>query len=141
MRRGITLRLRRGCEARYIRDKGVDMIQGIHHFAIIASSEASVDFYKKLGFQELFRKERNYDTVVLLEGYGIQLEIFVDPNHPKRATNPENIGLRHLALKVENIESTAKALDLDIGPIMNDWLGVRFSFTSDPDGLPIELHE
>ena len=117
------------------------MVQGIHHFAIIASSEASVDFYKKLGFQELFRKERNYDTVVLLEGYGIQLEIFVDPNHPKRATNPENIGLRHLALKVENIESTAKALDLDIGPIMNDWLGVRFSFTSDPDGLPIELHE
>ncbi len=117
------------------------MIQGIHHFAIISSMDASVDFYKKLGFQELFRKERNYDTVVLLEGYEIQLEIFVDPNHPKRATNPENIGLRHLALKVDNIEETVAELGIEIGPVMNDWVGVRFAFTADPDGLPIELHE
>ena len=117
------------------------MIQGIHHFAIIASSEASVDFYKKLGFQEKFRKIRNYDTVVLLDGHEMQIEMFVDPNHPERATNPENIGLRHLALKVENIERIAEDLDLEIGPIMNDWVGVRFAFTADPDGLPIELHE
>ena len=117
------------------------MIQGLHHFAIIASSEASVDFYKKLGFNETFRKERTYDTVVLLDGYGIQLEIFVDPNHPERATNPESKGLRHLALRVDNIETTASNLGLEIGNIMNDWVGTRFAFTADPDGLPIELHE
>ena len=117
------------------------MIQGVHHFAIIASSEKSVQFYTKLGFCETYRKERKHDTVVLLEGYGIQLEIFVDPNHPERATNPENIGLRHLALKVDKIEDTVKELGLEIGPIMNDWVGVRFAFTADPDGLPIELHE
>ena len=117
------------------------MIQGIHHFAIIASSETSVDFYKKLGFQETFRKTRNYDTVVLLEGHGMQIEVFIDPNHPKRATNPENMGLRHLALKVEKIEDTVEELGLEIGSIMNDWVGVRFVFTADPDGLPIELHE
>lgn len=117
------------------------MIQGIHHFAIIVSSEASVDFYKKLGFQETFRKERKYDTVVLLNGYGMQIEMFVDPNHPERATKPENIGLRHLALKVDRIEHTVEEISLEIGPIMNDWGGVRFAYTTDPDGLPIELHE
>jgi len=117
------------------------MITGIHHFAIIASSEVSVDFYKQLGFQETFRRERKYDTVVLLHGHGMQIEMFVDPNHPERATNPENMGLRHLALKVEKIEDTVKELGLEIGPIMNDWVGIRFAFTADPDGLPIELHE
>lgn len=117
------------------------MITGLHHFAILASSETSVDFYKKLGFRETYRKERKYDTVVLLDGYRMQIEMFVDLNHPKRATNPENMGLRHLALKVESIEDTVKELGIEIGPIMNDWGGVRFAFTADPDGLPIELHE
>ena len=115
------------------------MITGVHHFAIIASSEASVAFYEKLGFREMFRKERKYDTVVLMYGHGIQIEMFIDPNHPERAMNPENLGLRHLALRVENLEEMAK--DFECGPIMNDWIGVRFCFTADPDGLPIELHE
>lgn len=117
------------------------MITGIHHFAIIASSETSVDFYKKLGFEETYRRERKYDTVVLLDGHGMRIEIFVDPNHPERAANPESMGLRHLALKVEKIEDTVEELGLEIGPIMDDWVGVRFAFTADPDGLPIELHE
>ena len=117
------------------------MILGIHHFAIIASSEESVRFYTKLGFREAYRRERKYDTVVLLDGHGMQIEMFVDPNHPERATNPENVGLRHLALKVEKIEETVAELGLEIGPIMNDWVGVRFAFATDPDGLPIELHE
>lgn len=117
------------------------MIQRIHHVAVIVATEASVVFYKKLGFHEVFRKERAYDTVVLLEGHGMQLEIFIDPNHPDRAVNPENKGLRHLAFQVDSIEKTAKELGLAIGPVMNDWQGIPFAFTSDPDGLPIELHE
>ena len=117
------------------------MIQGVHHFAIIVSLELSVDFYKKLGFRETYRKERKYDTVVLLDGYGIQIEMFIDAKHPARATNPENLGLRHLALKVDNIERIVADLDLEIGAIMTDWIGERFCFITDPDGLPIELHE
>lgn len=117
------------------------MITGVHHFAIISSSEESVRFYQKLGFRETFRRDRRYDTVVLLEGYGMQIEMFVDPNHPDRATSPENIGLRHLALKVDRIEDVVERLGLETGPIMNDWVGMRFAFTADPDGLPIELHE
>lgn len=117
------------------------MIQGIYLFAMITSSEASANFYKKLGFRETYRRERAYDTIVLLEGYEMQIELFIDPNHPERATNPENMGLRHLALKVDKIEDTVEKLGLEVGPIMNDWVGVRFAFTADPDGLPIELHE
>lgn len=125
---------------------GTDLIQGIHHIAIIVSAESSVDFYKKLGFQETFRKTRNYDTVVLLSAYGFELEIFVDPNHPERATKPENIGLRHVSLKVDSIEDTVEELKdggLELGEvnIMTDWGGKRFCYITDPDGLPVELHE
>ena len=42
------------------------MIIGAHNFAIISSSEESVAFYAKLGFEELLRRVRKYDTVVLL---------------------------------------------------------------------------
>lgn len=117
------------------------MVTGIHHVAIISDSEKSVEFYRHLGFQECKRVRRESDMVVLLRGYDIELEIFVDPSHPARATKPEQRGLRHLALHVDSIEDTAKKLDICIGPIQLDWNGVRFAFASDPDGLPIELHE
>lgn len=121
-------------------------IKSIHHFAIIVSSEESVQFYKKLGLREVYRKERKNDTVVLLEGYGMQMEMFIDPNHPARVTSPECIGLRHLAFKVEKIEETIEELRLggmgvEESSIMYDWVGERFCFIVDPDGLPIELHE
>ena len=117
------------------------MINGIHHIAIIVSSEGTVYFYRRLGFAEYLRKERQYDTVVMLRGYGIELELFVDPSHPSRATSPENLGLRHVALKVDRIEDTVKELDLTIEPIVTDWSGIRYANTQDPDGNPIELHE
>lgn len=116
-----------------------NMIQGIHHFALISSSEESVDFYKGLGFSEIFRKIREYDTVVLLEGYGIQIEMFIDPNHPQRSVNPEQIGLRHLALKVDSCEEMSRIYKC--GPIMKDWVGTNFCYIEDPDGLKVELHE
>lgn len=115
------------------------MITGMHHFSIIASSEKSIEFYKSLGFTETFRKDRGYDTIVLMDGYGIGLEIFIDPTHPKRATKPENLGLRLLSLKVDNCEDLKK--QYDCGPINKDWVGVKYCLTADPDGLPIQFHE
>ena len=111
----------------------------IHHIAIISSSEESIEFYKRLGFDEFFRKKRSYDTVVLMRGHGIQLEIFVDPNHPGRATDPENLGLRHIAIRVDDIEKACAEYQCD--SIMTDWVGERYCMTKDPDGLPIEFHE
>ena len=117
------------------------MISGIHHFSIIASSESTIEFYSKLGFKEYFRLERTYDTVVLMNGHGIGLEVFIDPRHPPRAINPENIGFRNLALRVDKLDTTIKELGIEAGPIMNDWFGIKFCFITDPDGLPIQLHE
>ena len=108
---------------------------------MISSSEASVDFYKRLGFEEFFRKNRKYDSVVLLRGYGLQIEIFVDPSHPQRVTNPENLGLRNFALKVDDIENTVKELGIGSAKIETDWIGEKYCFITDPDGLQVQLHE
>ena len=116
------------------------MITGVHHFSIISASEASIAFYEKLGFREYRRIERKFDTVVLLNGHGIGLEIYIDPSHPPR-TRPEPLGPRHLSLRVDKLESTIEELGLETGPIMTDWVDVRFCFIADPDGWPVQLHE
>ncbi len=86
--------------------EGVTMIKGLRHFAIIVSEEKAVTFYKCLGFEEMFRREREYDVVVMPEGYGITVLLFVDPKHPARAMNPENYGVKNLAFKVDQLESS-----------------------------------
>lgn len=116
------------------------MIQGIHHIAIIVSSEESISFYQKLGFDEFKRIERQYDTVVLMRGHGVGLEIFVDAKHSPRAY-PEPLGLRHLALQVDDIENLARTMETDTDSIKTDWLGERYCLLTDPDGNVIELHE
>jgi len=116
------------------------MISGLHHIAIIVSSERSVEFYKGLGFKEIMRKERTTDTVVIMEtSDGLRIELFVDPTHPSRATSPENNGLRYLSLKVDDIDSIANSNNSS--PITNDWFGERYCIINDPDGLPVQLHE
>ncbi len=122
------------------------MISGFHHVAMIVSSEESVKFYESLGFRESFRKGREFDTIVLLKGFGIELELFIDPRHPKRAESPENLGLRHMALTIDVsledciINLKAKGVS-DFGQIMTDWVGKRFCFVKDPDGIPVEIRE
>lgn len=115
------------------------MITGIHHFSIISSSDKSVAFYESLGFSEILKKKREYDTIVLMEGYGVEIELYIDPIHPKRATNPENIGLRNFALKVDSCQEIKN--HYDCGAIQQDWFGKNYCFTFDPDGLPIQFHE
>lgn len=120
------------------------MITGIHHVSILSSSEESIVFYQKLGFEVSFRKDRDRDIIVLMDGHGMQIEMFIDASHPERASNPENLGLRHFALKVDNIEATIEELaakGIVCGEIGTDWTGVKYCYTEDPDGLPVELHE
>ena len=122
------------------------LISAVHHIAIIISKEEHLNFYKLLGFSEVFRKERSYDVAVLMDGYGMELEIFIDQRHERRETEP--LGLRHFALKVDGrLEDEIERLResssevLEVGTIMNDWRGVRFVFMKDPDGTVVELHE
>ena len=121
----------------------------IHHIAIIGSDyDASKEFYvNKLGFaviRENYREERNDWKIDLEAGNGIELELFIEPNPPKRVTRPEACGLRHLAFHVENVEETVEKL-LQIGvcePIrVDEYTNKKMTFFFDPDGLPLEIHE
>ena len=121
----------------------------IHHVAIIASDyQASKDFYvNKLGLpliREVFRQERQDYILTLLAG-DLEVELFVEDNPPRRVTNPEARGLRHLAFHVEDIEEAVKdlnALGIPTEPIRVDpYTGTRMTFFRDPDQLPLELHE
>ena len=111
----------------------------LDHIALIVSKEENLAFYEKLGFKEKNRIERGYDTVVFMENNSIVLEIFIDPNHPKRVTNPEAMGLRHIAFVVDKLEEVMKNVECE--KIRTDWFGRRFTFTKDFDDQPIELKE
>ncbi len=112
---------------------------GLDHIAIIVSSGESLRFYEKLGLRESKRIDRSYDTVVFMECGSITLEIFIDPKHPERVTDPEAKGLRHIAFTVENLEEVTKVVECEA--VGTDWFGRRFTFCKDPDGQPIELKE
>lgn len=111
----------------------------LNHIALIISAEKNLQFYEKLGFKETNRIVRSYDTVVFMKCGDIVLEILVDPNHPKRVSDPEAIGLRHIAFSIENLETIMETIPCE--KVKTDWFGRRFTFTKDPDGQPIELKE
>ena len=120
-----------------------------HHIAIISSDwEKAREFYiEKLGFEmfrEVYRPEIG-DYLRMLRQGDTTLEMFVKPGYPERVTNPEAMGLRHLAFHVEAIEPAVawlNSLGIETEPVRQDKVnGGRFTFFKDPDGLPLELHE
>lgn len=112
---------------------------GLDHIALIISSEKSLKFYEKLGFREIKRIRRSYDIVVFMEYGSVVLEIFIDPNHPERISEPEAKGLRHIAFTVDDLDQVTEEFDCE--DIRIDWFGNRFTLTKDPDGQPVELKE
>ena len=126
------------------------ILSKIHHIAIIVSNyETAKDFYvNKLNFpiiRENYRPERNDWKLDLRVNEYTELEIFAEPDPPKRVNSPEACGLRHLAFCVESVEQTVKELaevGIDCEPIRVDaYTGKKMTFFQDPDGLPLELHE
>ena len=120
-----------------------------HHIAVIASDwEQAREFYiEKLGFRlvrEVYRPAQNDYLRMIRQGDTV-LELFIKADAPQRVTNPEAMGLRHLAFHVEDIEAAAAWLarqGIETEPIREDKVnGGRFTFFKDPDGLPLELHE
>ena len=122
----------------------------IHHAAIICSNyEISKHFYTEiLGLKiiaENFRNERSSYKLDLAVGDFAQIELFSFPNPPNRVSRPEACGLRHLAFAVDDIESQISILQehgVEVEPVrVDEYTGQRFTFFSDPDGLPLELYE
>lgn len=110
----------------------------LDHIAIIISKEENIRFYVRLGFEEIRRIIRAYDTVIFMKNGNVVLEIFVDPNHPDRLTKPESLGIRHIALTVDNLDDVVKKFDCE--PVKKDWFGRRFTFVKDMDNQPIEIN-
>ncbi|MDT8859817.1 VOC family protein [Alkalihalobacillus sp. MEB130] len=125
------------------------MLKRIHHTAIICSDYSiSKNFYVNvLGLKiinETHRIERNSYKLDLEIGDS-QIELFSFENSPERASYPEARGLRHLAFEVENVEESKSWLErkgVEVEPVrIDETTGKKFTFFSDPDGLPLELYE
>ena len=125
------------------------MLRQQHHIAIISSDwEKAREFYvNKLGFEltrEVYRPAQN-DYLRMLSLGETTLELFIRPDAPQRVNNPEAMGLRHLAFRVEDAVAAAAWLNsrgIETEPIREDLVnGGKFTFFKDPDGLPLEIHE
>lgn len=124
------------------------MLKGLHHTAILCSNlDRSLEFYQKLGFtlvRQVWR-EAQQDYLTMLRRDETYLELFVKPQAPPRPSQPEALGLRHLAFRVDSVPEAAawlESLGIPTEPIREDRVnGGRFTFFRDPDGLPLELHE
>lgn len=125
-------------------------INKIHHVAIICSDyQVSKHFYTQImGFSviaEHYRKERDSYKLDLAVNDNYGIELFSFPAPPKRVSRPEAAGLRHLAFEVNDIDATLEWLSqntITSEPVrIDEFTGKRFTFISDPDGLPIEFYE
>ena len=121
---------------------------GVHHVAIIASDYArSRRFYTEvLGLRvvnEVFRTERQSHKLDLELPDGSQVELFSFPQPPARPSYPEACGLRHLALRVADVQASVAGLVAHGMAVelvgVDPFTGALYTFFADPDGLPIEL--
>lgn len=121
-----------------------------HHVAVICSDYGrSKHFYTRiLGLEvvaEVYRAERDSWKLDLRLPDGVQVELFSFSAPPQRPSYPEACGLRHLAFEVADIDRAVADLaghGVAAEPARVDpHTGKRFTFFSDPDGLPLELYE
>lgn len=126
------------------------MLKSIHHVAIICENySASKHFYVNiLGLKviaENYRHARRSYKLDLALPDGGQIELFSFPDSPPRPSYPEAQGLRHLAFAVDSISAVVEHLtahNVDVESVRtDDYTGKKFTFFSDPDGLPLELYE
>ncbi|NRA53071.1 MAG: VOC family protein [Gammaproteobacteria bacterium] len=126
------------------------MLKSIHHAAIICSDyQVSKHFYVSiLGLEliaENYRAERDSFKLDLKLPNGGQVELFSFTNSPQRPSFPEALGLRHLAFNVDSVEAVSDYLmskGIEVEPIrVDEYTNKKFTFFSDPDGLPLELYE
>ena len=124
------------------------LFKAVNHVAIIVSDyEVSRDFYvNKLGFEvinEQWREANNDWLIRLMAPSGVELEVFAKSNAPKRITNPEAQGLRHLAFEVEDVDAAVEELSkigIPCEPVRLDGTH-KYTFFKDPDGLPLEIRD
>lgn len=125
-------------------------LSGIHHIAIICSDyERSKAFYTNILclkiIREVYREARKSYKLDLALNDRYVIELFSFPAPPERPSTPEACGLRHLAFSVPDIAAAVAQLSakgVETEPVrVDEFTGRRFTFFTDPDGLPLELYE
>jgi glyoxylase I family protein len=126
------------------------MLKRIHHAAIICAdySQSKYFYTQILGLPviaENYRAQRNSYKLDLALPEGGQIELFSFPDAPPRPSRPEAQGLRHLAFVVDDVEQFSAhltALGVVVEAIrVDEYTGKKYTFFSDPDGLPLELYQ
>ena len=122
----------------------------VHHIAIICTDyEKSKHFYTAiLGLtilREVYREQRQSYKLDLEVAGQYQVELFSFPNPAPRPSRPEAAGLRHLAFEVDDMDKAVAHMvsyGVEVEPIrVDEFTDKRYTFFSDPDGLPIEFVE
>jgi methylmalonyl-CoA epimerase len=120
------------------------------HLAITVSNlQQSIRFYRDvLGFKvlgQLIQDDGNFIIVYLDMGNNKVLELFnfTEKGEPITTYNDKNIGIKHFAFRVDDVDETyrylkAKNVEFTMGPTDAEG-GVRIAFFKDPDGILIEI--
>lgn len=123
------------------------MAELIHTCYRILEIERSVEFYEKLGFEELRRMpigDEATNVFMGLPGDGPRLELTY--NHGVTEPYETGTGYGHIALTVDDLDATLAGLaEAGIEPERPPYQiregGSRLCFVRDPDGYRIELLE
>ncbi len=123
-----------------------------HHVAISVKDIAkSKRFYEIFGFKEVFSYHDENLSLCHMKLGDFILEIFAFKNAIKKEDLPlweelKIIGVKHLALQVEDINKALKFLQ-EKGIISEDITikigksGIKYFFIKDPDGIFVEIVE
>ena len=124
------------------------MTRYLHTMIRVADPQATVDFFKLIGLEEVRRKESEQGrfTLIFLAAPGQEGDAEVeltynwppeDGSAPEDYTGGRNFG--HLAYRVENIYETCQRL-MDAGVTINrPPRDGHMAFVRSPDGISIEL--
>lgn len=124
------------------------MVHYLHTMIRVANAEATLEFFKMLGLEEVRRKDvpQGRFTLIFLAAPGqegvAELELTYnwppeDGSEPERYDGGRNFG--HLAYRVDNIYDTCQKL-MDAGVTINrPPRDGHMAFVRSPDGISVEL--
>jgi lactoylglutathione lyase len=121
--------------------------QLIHTCYRVLDLDRSLDFYRKLGFEEIDRmpiRDEATNVFLGLPGDGPRLELTY--NHGRTEPYEIGTGYGHIALRVDDLDATlerlaAEGIEPERPPYRVSEGGSRICFVRDPDGYRIELIE
>ena len=126
---------------------GQSMSELIHTCYRILDIDRSVDFYERLGFEELSRmaiREEATNVFMGLPGDGARLELTY--NHGREEPYEIGTGYGHVAVTADDLDATlenlaAQGIEPEKPPYRVREGGSRICFVRDPDGYRIEIIE